>query len=343
MTTISRRDFLVTVPMLGVAAAASAQTPTPAAPAAATPPLPQYNFPPPTLPMTPLTDGLKFPEGPVAMDDGSVLFVQIESMQISRLTPDGKVSLVKQLEGGPNGLAIGPDKALYIANDGGRFGFVKRGGYNFPGAAPPEHTGGSVQRLDLKTGELTTLYETCDGKRLVAPDDLVFDRHGGMWISDFGKKADGGVYYATHDGKKIVCAKPMNSPNGIGLSPDGKQLHISERTQLWTFDIEKPGVLSATPKSYPNGEHAKLRERSYADSLKVQADGKVCVCTLIAGGISIIDQAGATEFMQFNDPMVTNLTFGGKDMRDCWLTLSATGKMAKVRWPYAGLKPAYHA
>ena len=343
MTAISRRDFLVTVPMLGIATAVRSQTPTPVAPAPATPPAPQFNFPPPTLAMTLLTDGLKFPEAPVTMDDGSLLFVQIQSKQISRLTPDGKVSLVKQLEGGPNGLAIGPDKALYIANDGGRFSFVQRGDYNFPGAAPPEHTGGSIQRLDLKTGALTTLYESCDGKRLVAPDDLVFDHHGGMWISDIGKKADGGVYYATCDGKKIVCAKPMNSPNGIGLSPDGKQLHVSEGTQLWTFDIQKPGVLAATPKSYPNGEHAKLRERSVADSLKVQADGKVCVCTLIAGGISIIDQAGATEFMQFNDPFVTNLAFGGRDRRDCWLTLSGSGRIAKVRWPYPGLKPAYQA
>jgi gluconolactonase len=337
MTTISRRDFLLTVPMLGAATAVRAQTPTPVASAPATPPPPQFNFPPPTLPMTQLTDGLKFPEAPVTMDDGSLLFVQIQSKQISRLTSDGKVSLVKQLEGGPNGLAIGPDKALYIANDGGRFGFAQRGDYNFPGAAPPEHTGGSIQRLDLKTGALTTLYESCDGKRLVAPDDLVFDHHG------YGKKADGGVYYATYDGKKIMCAKPMNSPNGIGLSPDGKQLHVSERTQLWTFDIQKPGVLAATPKSYPNGEHAKLRERSVADSLKVQADGKVCVCTLIVGGISIIDKAGVTEFMQFNDPFVTNLAFGGRDRRDCWLTLSGSGRIAKVRWPYPGLKPAYHA
>jgi gluconolactonase len=345
-TAISRREFLATVPMLAMAATAQAQAQqSPRSPPALapTPAAPQFNFPPPSLPMTMLTDGLKFPEGPVAMDDGSVLFVQIESKQISRLSPDGKVILVKQLTGGPNGLAIGPDKALYIANDGGRFSFAERGSYNFPGAAPPDHVGGSVQRLNLKTGELTTLYEACEGRRLVAPDDLVFDHHGGMWISDYGKKADGGIYYATHDGRKIMCAKVMNSPNGIGLSPDGKQLHVSERRQLWTFDIEKPGVLAATPKSYPNGEHAQLRERSVADSLKVQADGKVCVCTLIVGGISIIDKAGATEFMQFNDPFVTNLAFGGKDMRDCWLTLSGSGRIAKVRWPYAGLKSAYRA
>jgi gluconolactonase len=348
---MDRRTLVAGLPLLGLAAIAraqQAQAPTAsAAPAEAASPAtarPAFNFPPPTLAITILAEGLKFPEAPVPMNDGSVLFVQIESKQVSRLMPDGTVSLVKQMEGGPNGLAIGPDKALYIANDGGRFSFAQRGGYNFPGAAPAEHVGGSIQRLDLKSGALTTLYETCDGKRLVAPDDLVFDHQGGMWISDIGKiKGDAGIYYALPDGKSIKCARDgMTAPNGIGLSPDGKQLHVSEGRQLWTFDISAPGTLGPST-SYARAEHAKLRERSIADSLKVQADGKVCVCTLLAGGISIIDAAGNTEFIDFADPMTSNLAFGGADMRDAWVTLSGTSRIGRVRWPYPGLKGAFGA
>jgi gluconolactonase len=347
---MDRRTFVAGLPLFGLAAIAraqQAQAPAiPAAPAAAASPAtaPAFNFPPPTLPITVLAEGLKFPEAPVPMNDGSLLFVQIELKQVSRLTPDGTVSLVKQMEGGPNGLAIGPDKALYIANDGGRFSFAQRGGYNFPGAAPADHIGGSIQRLDLKSGALTTLYETCDGKRLVAPDDLVFDHQGGMWISDIGKiKGDAGIYYALPHGKSIKCVKGgMTAPNGIGLSPDGKQLHVSEARQLWTYDISGPGTLGPST-SYPQADHAKLRERSIADSLKVQADGKVCVCTLLAGGISIIDAAGSTEFIEFADPMTTNLAFGGPDMRDVWVTLSGTSRIGRVRWPYPGLKAAFRA
>jgi gluconolactonase len=347
---MDRRTLVAGLPLLGLAAIAraqQAQAPTaPPAPASASPaaPRPAFDFPPPTLPITVLAEGLKFPEAPVPMNDGSVLFVQIESKQVSRLSPDGTVSLVKQMEGGPTGLAIGPDKALYIANDGGRFSFAQRGGYNFPGAAPAEHVGGSIQRLDLKSGALTTLYESCDGKRLVAPDDLVFDHRGGMWISDIGKiKGDAGIYYALPNGKRITCAKDgMTAPNGIGLSPDGKQLHVSEGRQLWTYDISAPGTLGPNT-SYPGADHAKLRERSIADSLKVQADGKVCVCTLLAGGISIIDAAGNTEFIEFADPMTTNLAFGGSGLRDAWVTLSATSRIGRVRWPYPGLKAAFSA
>jgi len=328
---MDRRTLIAAAPLLALPALARAQPPAPA-------------FPPPTLAMTTAAQGLSFPEAPVVMDDGSVLFVQIESRQVSRLKPDGAIVLVAQLDGGPNGLAIGPDKALYIANDGGRFAFVKRGGLTFPGAAPADHVGGSIQRLDLKTGKATTLYDSCDGKRLVAPDDLVFDRHGGMWISDIGKvKGDAGIYYARPDGQGIRQVKGgLTGPNGIGLSPDGRQLHVSMGRQLLTFDIAAPGVLGPSV-SYPDAAHGTIRERAVVDSLKVLADGKVCVCTLIAGGISIFDKAGGVEFIQFDDPMTTNLAFGGRDMRDTWVTLSAQGRIAKVRWPYPGLKPAYRA
>src|ERR1700742_3617532 len=132
---MDRRTLLTAPPPLALA-----RSQAPAPPARAPPPTP--TFPPPTLAMTTVAEGLHFPEAPVVMKDGSLLFVQIEAKQISRLTPAGKVELVAQLEGGPNGLAIGPDKALYIANDGGRFSFNRRGAFNYPGAIPADFAGG---------------------------------------------------------------------------------------------------------------------------------------------------------------------------------------------------------
>ncbi|HEY3948233.1 SMP-30/gluconolactonase/LRE family protein [Phenylobacterium sp.] len=342
---MDRRQLLAAAPLLALPSLAFGQpAATPPSLGGPRPAPAPISFPPPTLAMTTVAEGLHIPEAPVVMKDGSVLFVQIEAKQISRLTPAGKVELVAQLEGGPNGLAIGPDKALYIANDGGRFSFIKRGEFNFPGALPADFKGGAIQRLDLKTGKATTLYDTCEGKPLIAPDDLVFDHQGGMWISEYGKaRGDGAIYYARSDGKGIKLVKgAMNAPNGIGLSPDGKQLHVSTGRQLLTFDIKGPGELAAST-SYPDAVHGALRDRSVADSLKVLADNKVCVCTLIAGGISIFDKAGNTEFIQFDDPMTTNLAFGGADMRDVWVTSSGRGMLRKVRWPYPGLKPAYSA
>jgi gluconolactonase len=61
-----------------------------------------------------ITDGLLFPEGPIAMADGSVLVVEIKGGRLIRVQPDGRKETVAELGGGPNGAAIGPDGQCYI-------------------------------------------------------------------------------------------------------------------------------------------------------------------------------------------------------------------------------------
>ena len=63
--------------------------------------------------------GLRFPEGPVAMPDGSVILVEIESQHLTRVKPGGAIERIAHLGGGPNGAAIGPDGRAYICNNGG--------------------------------------------------------------------------------------------------------------------------------------------------------------------------------------------------------------------------------
>ncbi|MFN5605046.1 MAG: SMP-30/gluconolactonase/LRE family protein, partial [Actinomycetes bacterium] len=65
--------------------------------------------------------GLKFPEGPIAMADGSVVLVEMFGPRITRVRPDGSKETVAEIVGGPNGAAIGPDGALYLCNNGGSF------------------------------------------------------------------------------------------------------------------------------------------------------------------------------------------------------------------------------
>src|SRR5438105_2730672 len=127
-THMDRRQLIAALPIAALASRAFAQEPA----AAPTPPrpAPRPSIPlveTPALPWTIVAEGLHFPEGPVVMKDGSVLFVQIEAKQVSRLATDGKVEMLAQLEGGPNSLCVGPDGAVYIANNGGRFGFAVRG------------------------------------------------------------------------------------------------------------------------------------------------------------------------------------------------------------------------
>jgi len=64
---------------------------------------------------------LSFPEGPVALPDGSVVLVEMMKRCITRIMPDATKQVVAEIAGGPNGLAIGPDGALYLCNNGSTY------------------------------------------------------------------------------------------------------------------------------------------------------------------------------------------------------------------------------
>src|SRR5262249_17974817 len=121
-----------------------------------------------------IATGLRFPEGPVAMPAGSVVLVEIERRALSRVTPGGKIHVIAQLGGGPNGAAMGPGGRIYVTNNGG-LKFVERPGKLFPIAQADDYTTGSIQVVDPETGKFETLYDRCDGRRLCGPNDLVFD------------------------------------------------------------------------------------------------------------------------------------------------------------------------
>lgn len=292
-----------------------------------------------------LATGLKFPEGPVVMPDGSVVVTEIAGGQLSRVTADGKVSVYAKTGGGPNGAAIGPDGALYVCNNGG--GEYRPGSFMAIGPAK-DYAGGYIQRVDAKTGEVRTLYTHCGDKRLSSPNDIVFDKEGGFYFTDFGKKHhhardNGGLYYAGIDGKRIVeLSYPVASPNGIGLSPDGKTLYVAdcESSRLWAWDILSPGVLKKNPFPSPNGGRLICGLPGYQrfDSLAMQANGDICVGTLIGGCITVISPSGSYKQVKVPDVYPTNICFGGADMKTAYITLSSSGTLGVTTWAEAGLK-----
>jgi gluconolactonase len=298
-----------------------------------------------------VAEGFGFPEGPIALEDGSVILTEIETGVLTRVSADGEKTTVAHTGGGPNGAAIGPDGAIYVTNNGGSFHFMKMNGLNIPGPTPPEHTGGSIQRVDLATGAVETLYEACEGRRLLGPNDLVFDAHGGFWFTDHGcgtpeGRKFGGLYYAAADGSKITRARDhIISPNGVGLSPDGSVVYVADTMtgRLWAFDVADPGELAPQEGLIPGRVICTLPGYQFLDSLAVEAGGKVCVATIFNGGITAFDPDGSTEHFAFPDLVTTNICFGGPDMRDAWVTCSSTGKLFRCRWPRPGLRLSYNA
>ncbi|XOV88616.1 MAG: SMP-30/gluconolactonase/LRE family protein [Pseudomonadota bacterium] len=290
--------------------------------------------------MTEIATGLQFPEGPIAMPDGSIVLVEIKRGTLSRVLPDGTVQVIATPGGGPNGAAIGPDGKCYICNNGG-FVWHDRNGLTFPGEQPDNYSGGRIERVDLETGEVEILYTECAGNPLRGPNDIVFDAEGGFWFTDHGKnrpreKDRTGVYYATVDGQSIEeKVFPLEAPNGIGLSPAEDTLYVAETPtgRLWAFDITAPGQLSGGRRML-----AQIPDYHLFDSLAVDAAGNVCVATLITGGITVHSPDGASAVLiPMPDLLTTNICFGGVDLKTAFITLSSTGKLVSVPWPTAGL------
>ena len=302
--------------------------------------------------LTQIAAGLRFPEGPVAMPDGSVILVEIARQTLSRVTPAGKVQAIATLGGGPNGAALGPGGKIYVTNNGG-LKFVERPGKLFPVLQADDYTGGSIQVVDPVSGKVETLYDACDGQRLRGPNDLVFDRAGGFWFTDLGKTRErdadrGAVYYARADGSMIREAIfPLERPNGIGLSPDERTLYVVETptARCWAFRLSGPGEIESANGPY-RGEKGRvvvgLGGYQMFDSLAVDAEGHVAVATLITGAVSDIWPDG-TRVDQYTlpDMMVTNVCFGGRDLRTAFATLSMGGTLVSFEWPRPGLPLHY--
>lgn len=305
-----------------------------------------------------VTEGLAFPEGPVAMADGSVIVTEIKTGMLTRVAPDGEKSTVADVGGGPNGLAIGADGALYVCNNGG-FLWSDMAGMNIPigpnGVSQlPDHTGGSIQRVDISTGVVTTLYTECDGNRLNGPNDIVVDKDGGLWFTDLGKTRErdadrGFIYWAKPDGSAIrQIAIGGTGYNGIGLSPDGSRLYSVETSagHLFAWDITGPGEVTGGNPLTGGGiflGHGPVH--ALFDSLAIEANGNIAVATLLTGpGITVFNPDGQiVELVEMPDPMPTNICFSGDDMQTAHVTLSAMGKLARIDWARPGLKLNFNA
>jgi gluconolactonase len=300
-----------------------------------------------------IATGLCFPEGPVAMQDGSIALVEIERQTVSRVRPDGRVEVIAHTGGGPNGMAAGPDGAFYVCNNGG-FVWRLEHGLLRPVTQASDYASGRIERVDPTTGKVEVLYDSCNGHKLRGPNDIVFDAHGGCYFSDLGKsrardRDHGGLYYALADGSRIVeVAYPILTPNGVGLSPDGTTVYVAETetARLWAFDIVAPGVARKQPFPSPHGGRLVTGLGGFQrfDSLAIDAQGNICVATLIAGAVTSIAPDGRiVRQVEMPDPVTTNICFGGPDLRTAYVTLSGTGKLVALDWPEAGLKLNHYA
>ncbi|MFD2167804.1 SMP-30/gluconolactonase/LRE family protein [Thalassotalea euphylliae] len=338
-----------------------------------------------------ITASLEYPEGPVYLKDGSILLVDIKAQTLVKVSASGESTIVAHTGGGPNGLAIGPDGHAYICNCGG-FTWMpvpippKEQVLNIGTTQPADYKGGLIQKVDLATGDVTTLYtETSKIRRLdmatmqwtveesptpfelKGPDDIVFDELGNFWFTDWGKSREldrdiTGIYYAKADGSEITqMVFPLNAPNGIGLSPDGKRLYTVETYtgQVLYWELSAPGKIKPNPASIDGTYQLyKFGGQAIFDSMAIDSEGNLHIATMLPygnmpmsnGGISVVSPAG--ELLEYIEvqrpdgkfaPLPSNICFGGDDLKTAFITLGASGALVKLQTKVAGLKLDFNA
>ena len=296
-----------------------------------------------------VTTGLRFPEGPVFMADGSIILVEIEGRRLTRVAPDGSKTTVAKMTGGPNGAAVGPEGKIYVCNNGGFDWFEDPEQGLRPIGQAADYSGGRIERVDPISGRIETLYTECNGVPLKGPNDIVFDAHGGFYFTDLGKTRTreidrGAVYYAKADGSLIEqVAFPTIFANGCGLSPDGKTLYFveTESARLWAMDIVAPGKVERRPWPSPHGARLVAGVGGFQrfDSMAVDSAGNICVATLINGGITVVAPDGrSVRHIPMPDYYTTNICFGGPDLTTAYVTLSCSGQLVAFEWDRPGLR-----
>jgi len=254
-----------------------------------------------------LKDGFKGTEGPVALNDGSLIFTETQANRITRIAADGSTSTFLDNSNGSNGLGFTANGDLYavqVLNP--RVGII----------APP--------------GRVKTLADQFDGKPFGRPNDLVVDKQGGVYFTDSGvlqakpdqaPTAKPAVYYVPPGGALQRIASDVERPNGIQLSPDEKVLYVANTLgeHVLAYDIVGNGSIGAR-RNFARLAGWSKTDTGYssgADGLAVDAKGRLYVASNV--GIEVFSAEGVALGSIPLPKKPQNIAFAGADKKSLYV------------------------
>ena len=287
-----------------------------------------------TMDLQLIAEGFEFPEGPIAMADGTVILTEIKAQRLTRVHPDGRKETVVETGGGPNGAAIGPDGDLHHQQRRS-FTWPQQDGLTIPADAGHPHRR-LHQRFDLATGELKTLYET-RRPPLRRPQRPGVRQAGRVWFSDHGTNEGrkfGAFYYA-----KTTAA--TSAPARYLIAERRRPLARSE-DRLCGRDPHQPGLGLRHRQPWRArrlGRHVGARPGA-GPPARLPAAGQPgrrgrrqsLRCDPGQWRHHRLRSGRRDRALSVPDLIVTNICFGGSDMMTAWITASSTGKLYKTTW-----------
>ncbi|MDA0575768.1 SMP-30/gluconolactonase/LRE family protein [Burkholderia gladioli] len=259
-----------------------------------------------------------FLEGPVWDPAGHLFVTDIPHGRIFRISANGEWELVVQYEGEPNGMKRYDDAHLLITD--------YRNG---------------LMLLDIERGVVRPFLERRNSERFRGVNDLSFDSRGNLYFTDQGQSGlhdpTGRVYRLSPDGKLDMLLGNCPSPNGLVLSPDEKVLFVgmTRGNSVWRVPLQADGSVSKV------GQFFTSYGPSGPDGLTVDNDGRILVANPGLGYVWVLNHRGEPVEVLTNSAgtSLTNLCFGGEDMKTLYMTESVSGTVLKMRMKTAGPLP----
>jgi len=282
-----------------------------------------------------VVDGLPHTDGPAAMSDGTLLYWDFMNRRVGKVDPAGR-----------------PGTFLSNTDGASAIGFDSRGRLiTTLKERPPVNKIGVI----WPKGNEATLADRFDGKPFEGPNDLVVDRHDGVYFTLSGS---GTVLYVRPGGSVIkVFSHPVERINGITLSPDEKTLYVATQSReakvrlsradlpkeggeyIWAFDVQPDGTLK-NQRNFARYEIVTERPngtpdvRFGGDGLAIDADARVYAAT--AAGIQIFSPQGRHLGTIPVSRNPNNLAFAGPDRKNLYIV--ARGAVYRVAMLAAGYK-----
>jgi gluconolactonase len=272
-----------------------------------------------------LAQGLGFTEGPAALDDRAVLVASINRGHVYRVGLDGSGGeLAVETGGGPNGIAVGPDGEVLIAQNGATAMPSRSTLTAFP----------SIQRWADKT--VTAVV--ADG--VDAPSDCVVGPDGRLWFTDpsdhslDGTPAPGRLLsWDAVTGNLQVQRGGLLFPNGLAFDVTGERIYVAEtapgrvtRFRLTAHGCEPDGWSVELPHGKPDGIALDVR-------------GWLWVAGCVGGNVTAFDERGRfrQEISFGTGSMVTSLCFAGPGLDTLVVTAAKGGSVIALPALHPGL------
>lgn len=250
-------------------------------------------------------------EGPSVAADGTVYAVNyIMDGTIAEIPKRNKANIFLTLPKGStgNGIRFGSKDVFYVA----------------------DFTGHNVLKVNLTNKQVTT---HCNEPQMNQPNDLAIMKSGQIFCSDPNwKEGKGQVWYVSPEGKAKLVAADMGTTNGIEVSPDEKILYVNESVQrnVWAFDIAPDGTLSNKRLHHQFSDGGM-------DGMRCDVKGNLYITRWGKGEVAVISPEGKLlKTITTKGKNVSNICFGGKKGRTCYITLQDRGCLESFTADFAG-------